>query len=229
MRTKRVLLGIGALLIPSTGAFSLDLSLGVGLTGGSFTSINSYSMVSNGPSSGGSTIESQTPYGAFAFLDATFLQLSVGYFVADGGSSETYQVSSGTPSNYTTSDLDLDTSYLSFSALAKYPFQIGNAVLFPLLGVEYDLNLTYTDTNGNNLLSTLASPQDANQLWIKAGGGIDFSFGQFFFRPEILVGYKFLNQTERNEITTTLNTPLESSPSIVDLELGVNLMVGMRL
>jgi len=110
-------------------------------------------------------------FGVLAFVDATYAQLSLGYTMAFGGTTNIYGSAYGTTTVDATVPFDFDTTYLAFTALAKYPFKVGRTTLFPLVGVEYDLDLTYTNSSGSNLKSSLASPQDANQLWIRAGGG----------------------------------------------------------
>ena len=49
------------------------------------------------------------------------------------------------------SDFNYNFSYVSTELLGKYPFKLGIVTLFPLLGAEYDLNLSYVNTNGNDL------------------------------------------------------------------------------
>ncbi len=213
------------LLAPAAGVFGLQLSGGLGLSLGASSSTASASSVTGNVTTSATTMATQTPLGVFAFVDASYAQLSVGYLVADGGSTNYYDSVGGVNTVAATLGLNLNTTYLSFSAFAKYPFKVGRLTLFPLLGAEYDLNLVYTDASGTSLISSLASPSDANQLWIKAGGGIDIPFSGFYLRPEALLGYKLLNQTERNTITSA-KAAGAAGASVVDLELEFALAAG---
>ena len=222
----RFILVCVALFLPATGAFALDVSGGLGLSLGAYSATTSVSYVVGNVMTSTTTRENQTPIGVMAFVDATYAQLSVGYLVADGGSTNYYYSTGGVNTVDSTVGLDLNTTFLAMSVFAKYPFKMGRVTLFPLLGVEYDLNLTYTDSNGNNLKGTLANPGDASQLWFKAGGGLDIPFPGFYLRPEALLGYKLPSQTERNAVAAA-KAGGATGASVIDLELGFALMAGV--
>ncbi len=223
MRWLSVLL---LLLASTTGAFALGVSGGLGASLGAYSATTSVSFVSGNVMASTTTRETQTPIGVLAYVDATYAQLSVGYVVSDGGSTTYYYSAGGVNTVDSTVGLDLNTTFLTMSVFAKYPFKMGRVVLFPLLGVEYDLNLKYTDANGNDLKGTLASPGDANQLWLKAGGGLDIPLRGFYLRPEALLGYKLPSQTERNAVSAALAGGATGA-SVIDLELGFALMAGV--
>jgi len=214
-----------ALLLPAAGAFALDVSGGLGTSLGAYSATTSESAVSGNITTSTTATVTQTPIGITAFLDATYAQVAVGYLVANGGNTSYYDSVGGVNTVDTTLGLDLNTTFLALSAFAKYPFKVGRLVLFPLLGVEYDLNLAYTDANGNDLKGTLANPEDANQLWLKAGAGLDIPFPEFYLRPEVLLGYKFPSQTERNAASAA-KAAGAAGASVIDLEVGIALMAG---
>ncbi len=94
-------------------------------------------------------------------------------------------------------------SYLTLGGLLKYPFKVGPVTLFPLLGVEYDVNLVHgaTDYFEPQGITTPITP-DFNQFWIKGGVGADISLGQrLYIRPEALYGIKLLNSAEQAYVT----------------------------
>ncbi len=129
-----------------------------------------------------SEVTSALSVNAKQFFDATYVQLAIGYGFTRGS---TEPAASTSTENFATF-----VTQLSFSALLKFPFVIGPVAIFPLAGVEYKLNLTWSDDKDNNLKKGLNGPKsDLDELWLKGGVGIDIMFGSFFIRPEILVGF----------------------------------------
>ncbi len=206
----------------AVGAFALDFSAGAG---GAYD-LTTWSDLKY--SSGGNNYEvkpSQKPIDIKAFVDATYLQASVGYmmvnettldFILNGSS-----VGTSTGTNKFT--------YLTLAAYLKYPFAVGSASFFPLLGVEYKLNLTLKDSAGNDVKSTLTSQEqaDLNELWVQGGVGGDILIGKFFIRPEILVGFKPLSKSDNDTIAA--NEALGyTSVSVSYFTINLNLLVGYR-
>jgi hypothetical protein len=116
------------------------------------------------------------------FFDATYVQLHIGYSL-NRGSTEPTAASTST-------GFAALLAAVSFGAAVKYPIVIGPVAVFPIAGVEYRLNLSYTDDKGNDLKAGLSGPRSAlNELWLKGGVGMDVSFGGLFLRPIVLVGF----------------------------------------
>jgi hypothetical protein len=106
--------------------------------------------------------------GGFAFLDATFAELSVGY--AYGRT--TVRTKTG---GQTTKDTDA-LSVLDVDLLGKYPVNLGRISLFPLLGVNYQHAF---------------SPDDENIWRLRFGGGMDYKFTEkLYLRGEALFGVR---------------------------------------
>jgi hypothetical protein len=106
--------------------------------------------------------------GGFAFLDATFVELSVGY--AYGRT--TLMTETG---SQTTKDSD-NFGVLDVGLLGKYPVALGRINLFPLLGVNYQ---------------HVFSSEDENVWWIQFGGGMDYKFTEkLYLRGETLFGIR---------------------------------------
>jgi hypothetical protein len=65
-------------------------------------------------------------------------------------------------------------SWLNFGGLVKYPFTLGPLEIFPMLGAEYELNLSDTDSAGTDLRPGLTAGELAglSTLCLEAGAGI---------------------------------------------------------
>jgi hypothetical protein len=84
-----------------------------------------------------------------AFVDITYAMISVNYAFNMGAPAGTYYID-GEKDDTNTDMLndgmeDIAVSYLIITALGKYPFNLGGVVISPMLGLEYQLNLTVTD------------------------------------------------------------------------------------
>jgi len=155
------------------------------------------------------------------FIDLTYLQVSAGYMFVAGGTKFSRDTGrAGFGERFT---------YATLAAYLKYPFGTGAVRFFPLLGVQYRLNLTLTDSAGNDLKSALTSQQraDLDELWIEAGAGMDLSYGGFFIRPEVLVGVKPLSATDRDFLTAAEASGYTDT-SLWFLTAGINVLVGYR-
>jgi opacity protein-like surface antigen len=103
--------------------------------------------------------------GGFAFLDATFAELSVGYA---SGRTIIRTKSGGETASDTLSVLDVD-------LLGKYPFNISRISLFPLFGVNYQHAF---------------SPGDKNIWRMRFGGGMDYKVtDKLYLRCQGLSGF----------------------------------------
>lgn len=220
----------GVLLIAGVGNFAFGVSAGVG---GSVEA-NSSELNAVGTYLGyTSTMNAKgayTPFGAHAFIDATYAELSVGYQMRMVGSATL----SGSGMTTTTSNVNIDYSYLAFQGLGKYPFKVGKITLFPLLGAAYALNLTVSDSISGADLKTSLSTQDKadlNEFWLKGGFGADFPIGKLFFRTEGLIGFRLLNQSEKDLISNMQNSILSAGYSSANVTMrnmtfGLALMIG---
>jgi hypothetical protein len=106
--------------------------------------------------------------GGFAFLDAAFVELSVGF--AYGRT--TVRTESG---GQTTKDSDA-LSVLDVDLLGKYPVNLGRISLFPLFGVNYQRAF---------------SPGNENIWRLRFGGGMDYKFTEkLYLRGQALFGVR---------------------------------------
>jgi outer membrane protein OmpA-like peptidoglycan-associated protein len=114
--------------------------------------------------------------GSFAFLDATFVELAVGFSLGSVKFKEQLYGSVEETKLFTA---------LDFNILAKWPFAVGKFSIFPLLGVGTQVFLMKGDYFGRGW------------LWFHLGAGMDFSFTDtLFLRGEFLYGMR-LNERGR--------------------------------
>jgi hypothetical protein len=214
---KKIIVAV-LLLGLAIGASALDMSVGAGAA----LNFTSGTMKFSGPGVDGDVTAHFMPANFVAFFDATYVQVSAGYMFYNGVTA----TSSGSP---TTVSVGGSASYLSFAVYGKYPFSVGQFTIFPLLGVEYKLNLTATDENGKDK-STMTSQEqaDLNELWFEAGVGADFSFGRFYVRPEMLIGFKPLSSTD-NDAVKAATVPPFTSGSMSWFTMNVEVLVGYKL
>jgi opacity protein-like surface antigen len=126
-------------------------------------------------------------YGGFLFVDATYAELSFGYFF---GSGTMKFEGGGTPDeSYTGTGLDI-------GLLVKYPFDVSEMLsVFPLLGATYRAMLSVKMENGDED----ENEEDFSALWFRLGGGVDFSFtDNIYLRGEVLSGLRLANKFEND-------------------------------
>lgn len=198
------LCAIALFAVLAASAFALDLSAGGGLTLGSFSQTTYYAPIGIFDST--ETVLTTVPFGFSAYFDATYGVAAVGLQV----NGNTHSVSTmiwGVNTIITPSDDNNRSGFLTMSLLGRYPFKLGPVSLFPLLGIEYDLNLYWKDDVGTDLKASLTADEKAwlNQFWFKAGAGADFFvYKSLYVRPLVLLGFKLLNQGEKDAIDAAI-------------------------
>lgn len=218
---KKLLAAIVFTAFSISGVFAIGMSAGVGPSVASTSW--STSMSASGTTASGT--DAIVPFGAQIFFDATYVQLSAGYIMA------TKATLSGT--GMTTTSYDNNLGYLTFAALGKYPLKVGPVTLFPLGGIEYDLNVNHPSSGGyfegSNALLANPTSSDYNQFWIKGGVGADVALGgHFFVRPEALYGFKPLNSDEQALVNAAKSSGV-SSVSLVFSTLDLSVLFGYKL
>lgn len=206
---------------PQPSWFSVSVGAGAALDLTTWRDVNGYDT--------GEPAEWKTemkPIDIKAFVDLTYLQVSAGYMMVNGMT----VTEIGYGPNFI-KDLKDSLTYVSFAGYFKYPFHVGAVTVFPLLGVEYKLNLTYKAGNGKDLKSTMTSQEqaDLNELWIEGGVGMDFTLGSFYIRPEVIIGFfKPLSATDK-DILSAAESDGWKSVSINYLTFNLNILVGYKL
>lgn len=209
------LLVVPLLLCLATAAFALDLSAGGGVTLGGFSQtayfepyfwlifdVDSYK-----------DVLTNMPFAVAVYFDATYGALTLG-FRTNGSTHQKTTVIWGSNTNISEGDDENRSGFLTFSLLGRYPFTLGPITLFPLLGIEYDLNLYYRNTDGTNWKESMSDEQkaDLNQFWFKGGVGADIVlYKGLYVRPQVLLGFKLHNQAERDRLVAAQGAPYDAT------------------
>ena len=191
----------------ATTVFAIDLSAGIGATVGSFSQTKNTE--DDSPIAyARNEVWATVPFGFSAYFDATYGVAAIG-FKANGNTHYKSTLVVGASTFITESDDDNRAGFLSFSLLGRYPFTLGPVSLFPLAGIEYDVNLYWKDVDGYDLKASLTDQQkaDLNQFWFKFGVGADIGvYKGLYARPLVLLGFKLLNQEERDDLESTISS-----------------------
>jgi hypothetical protein len=178
-----------ALMLLATGAFTQDMSLSAG------AQVN-YMFILNGFGTDPDDVDlTYHIVSAGAFVDITYVMVSVNYAFNLGPPIGTAYVD-GDKNDANTDALNdqldkIAVSYLVITALGKYPFNVGGMVISPMIGLEYQLNLTLTD-DGEDQKDDLDDDEVAalNDLYILAGACADFNIGEnLYLRVMALFAY----------------------------------------
>ncbi|MDR2177803.1 MAG: outer membrane beta-barrel protein, partial [Treponema sp.] len=222
----RIFVGLVLAAFTAAGAFAApEFKLSAG-AGGYFTSdFGGGAEVSYG----GTTLFSRkTPYaggGGFAFFDATYAELSFGFF-GGGGTSKTEELNLWNASKEE-SEAKTSTAGLDIGLLGKYPIEISEKLsVFPLLGITYRVVIS---EKWEKL--KYGKPGDFSALWFNLGGGLDFSLtDQLYLRGGLLYGLRTANKFEKDikKGYDFLEAALDTK-SLLGHGLTVKLAVGYRL
>jgi hypothetical protein len=152
----------------NAGAFALDLSAG----GGAAMVFYDEGLSVSAPGYHTANIEyAWKDWGIFAFFDAEFLEVDVGYFHAFAGSYE--QSDFGYPYDLKSTYKDIKVSYLDMGLLLKLPVKSKNKkTIFAFTGgLSYWINLQ-ADYGYTSEQTDVEKP-DWNQLWFDLGCSFD--------------------------------------------------------
>ncbi|HTP57510.1 MAG TPA: hypothetical protein VMM82_01250 [Spirochaetia bacterium] len=176
------ILAAAVLLALSPAAFAADFSIGAGGSIGLLSWQDLKGSFSGAPAE---NVERGIPIDIKIFADITTIQFSFGYLFVTAGNQATSVLGATT-----TTALSSFASYLTFAAYGKYPFTFGSISIFPVVGLEYRLNLTWTVGGQTRDSLTSAERVSLNELWLRGGAGMDISFGKMYLRSEVLLGFK---------------------------------------
>jgi hypothetical protein len=207
---KKALAFIVVTVVVGTAAFAIP-AFGVSVGAGGFiTKAFGGGLDVSGDIPGGLSISGNATLpswggGGFVFLDATFVEVGIG-FSSNSGSTElggdlsTFAQSSGLDTSAKFSYTALD-----FSVVVKYPFKVGPVALFPMAGVNYKYVLSAKDDDGGpwkhpmgNGVEELAADK-LSAFGLLFGAGLDFHIiPAFYLRGEILYNIRFANKFEKD-------------------------------
>ena len=195
---KKIISVLVLFAVVTAGAFAIDLSVGAGAlfdlsanngVKGDVMGFDYVAKITN------------TSFGGFVFLDATYAALDVSF--AYGSTSGSVEVAGVKVS---TSDMDFGLTQLGIGLTGKYPIDLGNFVIFPLLGINYNVVLSAKNDDGDKA----DDPGDMSQFGILAGVGADFDINEsLYFRATAAFQLRFANKLMKDmademEADTTL-------------------------
>ena len=220
-------------------AADFNLSTGGGLyLGGHFTR---YSLSSRGPVSSIDADQNinQFNIGAFAFFDATWLEVSAGVHTGINNYMESDRISSaGVQGEKNDNSGTGQEVMLNFVLLGKYPFTLNERLkLFPLAGIGYQVTLLQ-NRDGRSRTNELDVDRNYytlpfwNALFVNLGAGMDFTLSsRSFLRTELIYGIRLQTGYEADSLEEVKRTVDASSTNLNGLSSGPTLRVaaGWRL
>jgi hypothetical protein len=175
--------------------------------------------------------ENLSVFGANAFINSKYILFSLGY--AQTSSSASYTVKDNLlgfgDSSGSTSNAPVKIS-VALAIYGKYPIDLSGLTLFPIVGIEYDLNLSYKDSDANDLTTTMTSNEkaDLNALFIKAGLSADIPVAdRLFVRPAVFADYKLHSKLESDSIDNI--DKAGGKQTITSIKVDVGLSIGYKL
>jgi len=179
---KKSIAVLAVLVFAATGAFA-QMSVGGGLlVNPSFN--NGFKAEMPGSGSGGMDW-TNTTIGAFVFFDAAYAELGVnfGYGITKAKGTG-FMNWTGSP--YYLGTYNGGATQFGLSLLGKYPINLGAVTVFPLLGVEYNVVLSWRDENDQEL-GGVSRAIDLSQLGFLAGVGMDYGLSdRLYLRGEAM-------------------------------------------
>jgi hypothetical protein len=148
------------------------------------------------------TMKTEMPYtggGGYLFFDASYAELSFGFF-SGGGDSKSTQTYGGTSTSTTT---PFKATSLNIGLLGKFPIAVSDSLtVFPAVGIDYQAVVAATqDGEAYKNRDGDEAPGDFSALWIQFGGGVDYSFtSNIFLRCELLYGIRIANKFENDMV-----------------------------
>jgi TolB-like protein len=122
-------------------------------------------------------------------------------------------------------------SFLTFSGLLKYPIYLGSLTFFPLGGIEYDLNLSYKDSSGNDLKALLDSTgkDSLNLFFLQIGAGVEIKLGALILCPEVIYGWKIPSKADTDYESYLKSVGGWSAATVKETKFDLGLIVGFAL
>jgi len=140
--------------------------------------------------------------GVFGFFDLKFVELDLVFshgFIWGRKDSDSYTYDkNGRPlgGSGNSDEIKGSRTGLEIGVLGKYPFNAGRFSFFPLLGLQYRIEIYEFDD-----VATMLEKDDEGNfrfgLWANAGGGMDYYLSpSLFIRGEFIWGYKIYDDLE---------------------------------
>jgi hypothetical protein len=160
--------------------------------------------------------------GFFAFFDATFVMVSLGFnfYGVTYANKDRQKPYDDAKKTFTLSTFDI-------SLFGRLPFSLGALKVFPLLGADLKIAMTYDGIDTSVLYDSYVS-EHYTSIWLKLGFGVDIPLGyKLYLRPSFLYGFGFLPKVYQNDMDR-INTSTGSGGRKVDVILhGLDLNVAV--
>ena len=184
---KRIVL-LALLALTASGAFAQGLPFGMG---GGVLLDDSFS--SGFKSDSADFKINKFSYGGFIFFDASYVEADI-YVTSGAVNNHSINYYGGSEEHLYFSSTDIQ---LGFSLLGKYPIDLGSIIIFPLLGVSYNVVLSHKNEFGEKL----EKPSEWSQFGLSGGIGFDFyQTNSLYFRIEALFQILFPSKVTRDQI-----------------------------
>lgn len=133
---------------------------------------------------------SSNALGGKAFFDAQYAQVQLGVNSTVGKT----KLEAKGDGKKATKEWQIDIIYFNAGVFGKYPFAVGPAKIYPMLGFDFDIAVSAKFEG-----TEIEKKEDLNSYWTDAGVGADiFITDHFYIKPEFLFGVQ-MNKQERNE------------------------------
>lgn len=187
---KKIVIALLAAVSMTAAASALDLSAGAVFD---YTFAHRFGKGSLGPIDYDAKLNTSM-LGFKGFFDAQYALVQVGFNGTVGKTKSEVKASYGSASQTVSTDMDIQVGYFNIGLFGKYPFAVGPAKIFPMLGFEFDIAAS-AKIKGVDF----PAKEKLNAYWIDAGVGADiFVMKNLFIRPQLLLGF----QMNKNDFVT---------------------------
>ncbi len=180
---KKIAMIVISACILASGAFALDMGVG-GIF--EYNYVPGFTKVGN---NSGST--EMHALGFKAFFDAQYAAVSFGVDGTVG------KVKIKNKTTGVTTELNQQATFLNLGIMGKYPFSVGNAKIYPIVGFDFDFAIA-AKADGKKMELTAEQKKGMNRYWFDIGLGADIPValdGKLCIRPQALFGVQ-MNMTD---------------------------------
>jgi len=170
-------------------------------------------------------------FGGFAFMDATFIEASVSF--SFGIITPHYLINNEDMTSTEGKDngyIKMNFTQLGLSILGKFPFDLGNFSLYPMVGVEYNMVVSAFNKDGSKVIvdDGHTITENFSQFGILAGLGIDLPLASaIYLRVQALFNLRFPAESINDRIKD--NEYFDKAESTVGVGPRIKVGVGFRL
>ena len=224
MKHKKLVSVLAVAVLSASFVFAIDLSVGGGLDFRYLSqSVKMSASLARIPIRG-KVSSSMMQMGVNGFFDAQYVtaKLGLAFKVGDPKTSIYLNVNGTDILNRNIAQEKLSLTYMNFALLGKYPFKVGIAKIYPLLGFDFRINVS-AKYDGEDMKEHMTSEKKnaLNQYYFVLGLGSDiYVMDKLFIRPMAMFGIQ-MNPAKDNPF-------LEGSANLT-VKNGFNYMINAGL